>query len=80
MERLEPLLVQALIPKLAVKALDVIFLHGPAGLDQDVFDAVAMRRGHEGPAGELRAAVGAYRLRVATEDSGTIKDSRDVLT
>src|SRR5450830_469813 len=39
-QRLEPLLVEALVPELAIEALDVAVLHGPPRLDQDVADAM----------------------------------------
>lgn len=63
-QHLEPLLIQALVPELAVEALDVAVLHGAARLDEDVQDAMRAGPGHEGPAGGLRAVVGAHRMRV----------------
>ncbi len=50
----EPLLVQALVPELAVETLDVAVLHGPTRLRQDRPHAVCAGPGHEGPAYELR--------------------------
>jgi hypothetical protein len=79
-QRLEPLLVQALVPELSVEALDVAVLHGPAWLDQNVANTVAVRPGHEGPTGELRTVVGANGQRVATKDGRAIKQPGDVLT
>src|SRR5574343_69947 len=60
-QRLEPVLVQALIAEPPVETLDVAVLHGSSGFDQDVPDAVALRPGDEGPAGELRPVVGSHR-------------------
>lgn len=80
MQRLEPLLVKAFVAKLAVEALDVAVLHGPAWLDQDLLDAVAMCRGHQGSAGELRTVVGAHGQRLAAKDSGTVEQPGGVLT
>lgn len=68
MQRLEPLLVQALVAELAVEALDVAVLHGLARSDQDVPDAMAGGPGHEGSTGELRAVIGPHRRGVAAED------------
>jgi hypothetical protein len=79
LQRLEPLLVQALVTEFAVKALDVAVLHGPAGLDQDVANAMSLRPAHKGPAGEFRAVVCAYGQRVAPEDSGLVEQPRHVL-
>ena len=58
---LKPALVRVLVTELAVEALDVAVLHRTPRLDQDVANAVCLRPGHEGPAGELRAVVGAHR-------------------
>src|SRR5450830_835928 len=67
-QRLEPLLVEALVPELAIEALDVAVLHGPPRLDQDVADTMGLGPTHERPAGELRAVVRAHDQRVASED------------
>ena len=53
MQVLEPLLVQALVPELAVEALDVAVLHRSSGLNEDVPDAVSLRPAHERATGEL---------------------------
>lgn len=58
-QRCEPVLVEAFIAELAVEALDVAVLHGLAGFDQDVFDAMLLRPGDEGAAGEFRTIVNA---------------------
>ena len=73
---LEPLLVQALVPELAVEALDVAVLHRPARLDQDVSDTVGAGPGHEGAAGERGTVVATNCQRVAPEDSCLIKQPR----
>ena len=75
LQRLEPLFVQALVPELAVEALDVAVLHGPSRLDQDVTDAMGLRPAHEGATGELRAVVGAHSQRVASEHGRLIQQS-----
>ena len=79
LQRLEPLFVQALVPELAVEALDVAVLHGPSRLDQDVTDAVGLRPAHKGATGELRPVVGANSQRVASEHGRLIQQSRNVL-
>ena len=79
MQGLEPLLVQALVPELAVEALDVAVLHGPARLDQDVAYTMAVGPGRKGPTGELRAVVGAHGQRVAAEGGRAIQQPRHVL-
>ena len=58
-QRCEPVFVEALVAELAVEAFDVSVLGRCARLDQDVFEAVPLRPGNEGAAGELRAIVGA---------------------
>ena len=69
LQRLKPVLVEALIPEGAVKALDVSVLALAARLDQDVFDAMLLCPGHERTAGELRPVVSSDRLGVATKGS-----------
>lgn len=70
MQRLKPLLVQAFVPELAVEPLDVTVLHGAPGFDQDVANAVGMRPGHEGAAGELRPVVRSHGQRVRLDGAG----------
>ena len=53
MKRLEPVVVEVLVPEASVKALDVPVLHRPARLDQDVPDAMARGPAHERSTGEL---------------------------
>src|SRR5665811_1980997 len=60
---LEPMLVQAFVPELAVKALDVTVLHRPARLDQDVANPMGLRPSHESAAGEFGSVVGSHRAR-----------------
>jgi len=76
---LEPVLVQALVAKLAVEALDVAVLHRPARLDQEMANAVGLRPRHEGPAGELRAIVGANGPWIAAEDGCLIEQPGYIL-
>src|SRR5690349_6869086 len=64
-QRLEPVLVQALVAELAIEALDVGVLRRLARLVQDVLDALGPCPRQEGSAGELRPLVGADGLRVA---------------
>jgi len=78
-ERLEPLFVEVLIAELAVEALDVAVLHRPPGLDQDVADAARLRPGHEDPAGEFRAVIGAYGQRVTPKPGRLIQHPGHVL-
>ena len=75
----EPLLVQALVPELAVETLDVAVLHGPAWLRQDVPHAVCAGPGHEGPAGELRTVVRSHGQWVASEGGRLVEQACDVL-
>src|SRR5512139_3352955 len=79
LQRLEPVLVEALVAELAVEALDVAVLHGFARLDEQMPDVMLDRPGDESPAGELRPVVGSYRGRVAPEDRGAVEQSSDVL-
>jgi hypothetical protein len=46
MQVLEPALVQVLVAKLAVEALDVAVLHRAPRLDQDMADTVCLCSGH----------------------------------
>jgi hypothetical protein len=78
LQGLEPLLVEVLVPELAVEALDVAILHRPAWLDQDVPNAMRIRPAPEGAACELRAIVSAHSLRVASEEGRAIEQPRDV--
>src|SRR5690606_20208005 len=77
-QRGEPVLVEALVAELAVEALDVAVLHRAARLDQQVFDAVALRPGDKDPAGELRTVVGANRPGIAPETGGLVQHAHDI--
>lgn len=79
LQRLEPLLVEALVPEFAIEAFDVAVLHRPPWLDQDVADTMGLRPAHEGAACELRTVVRAHGQRVAPEDRRLIEQPRDVL-
>ena len=80
MQGLEPALVQVLVPELAVEALDVAVLHGAPRLDQDVANAMRLRPGHEGPAGELWTVVGTYSLRVPAKQRSAVQHPGHVMT
>ena len=54
---LKPLLVQALVTKLPIEALDVAVLHGASWLNQDVPHAMRCCPCHESAACEFRAVV-----------------------
>ncbi|KPL49538.1 hypothetical protein XAXN_06990 [Xanthomonas axonopodis] len=54
------MLIEALVAELAVEAFDVGVLRWCPRLDQDVFDAVPLRPGDKGVAGELGAIVGPH--------------------
>ncbi len=58
-QRLKPVLIEVLVTELAVKALDIAVLHGPAGLDQDVVHTVCMCPSQKLATGELWAVVNA---------------------
>ena len=79
-QRLEPVLVEALVPEAPVEALDVAVLHGPSWLDQEMPHAMGLRPADEGPAGELRTVVGSDGCRVAPEDRCLVQQPGHVLT
>ncbi len=60
LQGLKPLLVQALVTKLAIETLDVAVLHGPTWLNQDMPHAMCCGPSHEGSARELRTVVCSY--------------------
>ena len=74
----EPVLVEALIPELAVEAFNVGVLGWLARLNQDVLDTSCLHPCHEGPACELWSVVGSDGLWIAPEACGSLKDSGDV--
>ena len=75
----EPLLVQALVPKLAVKALEVAVLHRPAWLSQYVPHVVCAGPSHEGPACELRTVIRSHSQWVASNGGRLVEQACDVL-
>lgn len=72
-QRGEPVLIEALVPELAVEAVDVAVLHGFARLDQQVLDAMSLCPGNKGPAGELGAVVGPHGPWVAAKAGGLVE-------
>lgn len=75
----EPLLVQALVPKLTIETLGVAVLHRPAWLRQDVPHAVCAGPGHEGTACELRTVVRSNGQRVASEGGRLVEQARHIV-
>ena len=75
----EPLLVQAFISELAVKALDVAVLHRPARLGQDVPHAMCCGPSHEGPTCELWTVVCSHGQWVASEGGRLVEQACHVL-
>lgn len=73
MQGLKPDIVQMLATELAIDALDVAFLHRATWLKQDVANAMSLRPGHEGPAGEFRSVVSAHRLWIPAKQRGTLR-------
>ena len=61
---LKPLLVQALVTKLPIEALDIAVLHGAPWLNQDMLHAMRRCPSHESSTPELRAVVCSYSQRV----------------
>jgi len=66
-QRLEPMLVQAFVPELAVETLDVAVLHGATRLNQDMTYSMSLRPDHECAAGEFGAIVGSHRSRTSAK-------------
>jgi hypothetical protein len=64
---LEPMVVQAFVPELVVKALDLAVLHWPARFDQDVANVMGLCPAHERSAGEFGSVVGAHHIWVAAK-------------
>ena len=79
-EGVEPVLVQMFIAELAIEALDVAVLHGAAGLDQQMANAMLLSPGHDDAAGEFRAVVGAHGQRVAPKARSLLQHPGDVLS
>lgn len=78
-QRLEPMLIQAFIPELAVEALDVAVLHRAARLNQNVTNAMGLRPGHESAAGEFRSVVGSHCVRMSAKYSRLIQQPGHIL-
>ena len=74
------MLVQALVPELAVEALDVGVLGGLAGGVQQMADASGSCPGQEGPAGELRPLVGAHSLGATPEACSLLQQPNPIPT
>ena len=79
LHRLKPVFIQALVPKRAVKALDVSVLRRTARLNQDVLDAVLLSPSHRCPASELRPVVSPDRLGVTPKCGCSVKQTGDVV-
>ncbi len=77
-QRLEPLLVEALVAELAVEALDEPILRRLARCDQDVAHAATRGPGHECLTGEFRSVVGSDGCGVAAESRGLVEQARHV--
>ena len=76
---LEPVVVKALVPELAIEAFDVAVLHGPAKLNQDMLDAVLLRPCHRCPARELWPVVSPDRLGVTPKCGCSVQQAGDVV-
>ena len=76
---LKQLLVQALVTKLDIEALDVAVLLWPSWLNQDVAHAMGRCPSHEGATGELRAIVCAYSQRITLKGRSLIQEMGHVL-
>ena len=79
LQRLKPVFVQALVPKRAVKALDLCVLSRTAWLNQDVLDAVLLCPSHECSASELRPVVSSDSFWVAPKQGGPIEQTGNVM-
>ena len=60
-QRVEPMLVQAFVPKIAVETFNVAVLHWAARLNQDVANPVSLSPRHECATGEFGSVVGSHR-------------------
>ena len=76
---LKPLLVQALITKLPIEALDVAVLHGPPWLNQDMPHTMRRCPSHKSSTRELRAVVCSYSQWVAPEYCSLVQQTCHVL-
>ena len=64
----------------AIEAFNVLVLHWPARLDQNMPDYIALRPCHKGPTGQLRGVVSSYRLQAAPEDCSAIQQPSHLLS
>jgi hypothetical protein len=78
-QRLEPMLVQAFVPELAVETLDVAVLHGATRLNQNVTYSMGLRPGHECVAGEFGPVVGSHRVRMPAKLGRLIQQPSHIL-
>jgi len=78
-QRPEPVLVQALVPELAVEALDIRVLRRFTSLDEPQLDASLIRPLVQCPAGKLRSLVGPDDFRQGPKLRRLIEHPRDVL-
>ena len=79
LQRLKPGLIQALIPKRAVKALDISVPGRTARLDHVVLDAVLLCPCHERTSGEFWPVVGSLCLGIAPKCRCLIQLSVDIM-
>ncbi len=77
-QRYEPMVVQALVPELAIEALDEGILRRAARRDELQVHAVAIRPLIERAAGELRPLVGANSGGQTTKPRGLVEHSRHI--
>lgn len=78
-QRIEPLLVEAFVPELAVETLDITVLHRATRLYQDVTNPVGLRPCHESAAGEFGSVVGSHRTRMSTKQTRPIQQPGHIL-
>ena len=76
---LKPLLFQAIVTKLPIKALDVAVLHGASWLNQDMPHAMRSCPSHKSSTRELTSVVCTYSQWVASEDRSLVQQSSHVL-
>jgi hypothetical protein len=74
----EVVIVQALVPELAVKALDVRVLRRFAGCDQFQIDATSVSPAIQRTAGEFRPLIGPNRARPTPELADSLQHPRHI--
>lgn len=72
-QRVEPMLVEAFVPKLAVETFNVAVLHWVARLNQDVANPVSLSPRHEYATGEFGSVVGSHRARMPAKQGRPIQ-------